>query len=582
VPEKAWRITRETPRRVAERVAVLWPDLDTPAAGGLIASLGIVDAARLKAEDLSALLSELAVDYESCALDSELASDIRDAARWAMRALNDAVEDQQSLAQNSVPLLARHRGRLVFVVAPFVADDPVLGEIWQTSYPILDADRDVRQLQRCLRLRRLDDEVMLRPKPLLPRDDIRDKLAREIEFTKPYLAAVAARAVPSRKDEVLRGLTRLEVEACRQLVLECTLDGETRERADVASFIAVRREQEGKVRRNVGTAFLQIADGGEPPWFQFGPQLASFLNVPTQGDAFALLLSGSKQVRERFRISRGVSDEELDEARSRLDQPPDHEDALEDLFGGLDAEIDSEPEGGGLGGVAAVGDHAAPSTGEDPTHGEDSDEPATRESVVMPAVRLDDVRIEDMSEPAVGVRSSPPRSAAGGGLGPVGAVDHEAIDRRNRELGRRGEEVAVEAERRSLVLRGLDPMLVVWRSQVHPFAPYDIESLDEDGQRIYIEVKATTSSNPHDPFEISEAELLFALRKHSSYYVYRVTAVDSAAPRIFRFRDPLKWVKDGVAQVRISNARMSFGRADVEGEVASTDAIAPLEGTPTD
>jgi hypothetical protein len=161
-------------------------------------------------------------------------------------------------------------------------------------------------------------------------------------------------------------------------------------------------------------------------------------------------------------------------------------------------------------------------------------------------------------------------------------VDHEAIDRRNRELGRRGEEVAVEAERRSLVLRGLDPMLVVWRSQVHPFAPYDIESLDEDGQRIYIEVKATTSSNPHDPFEISEAELLFALRKHSSYYVYRVTAVDSAAPRIFRFRDPLKWVKDGVAQVRISNARMSFGRADVEGEVASTDAIAPLEGTPTD
>jgi len=120
--------------------------------------------------------------YSTDTRSSPMGTMIRDSPAVEKGATRSSIESvrHQSLAHTLVPLLARHRGNLVFAVAPFVADDPVLGEIWETSYPILDADRDVRRLQRCLGLRRLDDEVRLRPKPLQSRPELRDKLERVI------------------------------------------------------------------------------------------------------------------------------------------------------------------------------------------------------------------------------------------------------------------------------------------------------------------------------------------------------------------------------------------------------------------
>ncbi len=93
--------------------------------------------------------------------------------------------------------------------------------------------------------------------------------------------------------------------------------------------------------------------------------------------------------------------------------------------------------------------------------------------------------------------------------------------------------------KRRVVRLDLDPELVVWRSRENEFAPYDIESLDEDGQLIFIEVKSTTSDDPTDPFEISEAELLLALQKRSRHYVYRVTLAHTDLPIIHRYQDPV-------------------------------------------
>lgn len=64
--------------------------------------------------------------------------------------------------------------------------------------------------------------------------------------------------------------------------------------------------------------------------------------------------------------------------------------------------------------------------------------------------------------------------------------------------------------------------------------PYDIESLDASGVRIYIEVKSTTGDDPTAPFLISQSELLEALGRRESYVIYRVTDVESAAPRVTR------------------------------------------------
>ena len=105
---------------------------------------------------------------------------------------------------------------------------------------------------------------------------------------------------------------------------------------------------------------------------------------------------------------------------------------------------------------------------------------------------------------------------------------------------------------------GRDPALVVWRSRAHEYAPYDIESQDHDGQQIYIEVKSTTSDDPSDPFEISDAELLFAMQKRSSYYIYRVTSAHTATPAIERYRDPIGRLHDNTARLRLSGARLTF------------------------
>lgn len=115
-----------------------------------------------------------------------------------------------------------------------------------------------------------------------------------------------------------------------------------------------------------------------------------------------------------------------------------------------------------------------------------------------------------------------------------------------------------EGERRRLSELGFDPDAVIWRSERHPYAPYDIESLDDEGQRIFIEVKATGSEDPGDPFEISEAELRCALREGDRYFVYRVTLAHTATPHITRYCDPLRLVRLGHAGLRLSGARLAF------------------------
>ena len=172
----------------------------------------------------------------------------------------------------------------VFSEAPFVADDPLLAETWEPVFPILDADRDLRRLHTALHLRNLDDEVAVLPDPRQPRPQRRVDIERWINEAKPYLAAVAIDQVPSRQSAVIRGLCRLEVAVCDDLVLRYELDGAVRQRTDAVSYIAIRIEQEGIVRRRIGTAHLELDPRtAAPHWYAFGPQLAEFPRGPELG-----------------------------------------------------------------------------------------------------------------------------------------------------------------------------------------------------------------------------------------------------------------------------------------------------------
>ena len=67
----------------------------------------------------------------------------------------------------------------------------------------------------------------------------------------------------------------------------------------------------------------------------------------------------------------------------------------------------------------------------------------------------------------------------------------------------------------------MNPDSVTWVSKTNETSPYDIRSLDEDGQVIYIEVKSTKGTDPNGQFWISRAEVELARSKRGRYYIYR-------------------------------------------------------------
>lgn len=534
----------------------------------MAADLGVVDAARPEAMHLVQLLRSLAEDWESAAADAPDGGvpdrTIVDAARWAMRTLNDVIADDaaNNWSELEVPLLARLDGRGVFNAHPFVADDPALAETWESTFPILDADRDLRYLHSALNLSNLDRLTKQIPVPIGVREDDRLRARANIDEVMPYLASVAVEAVPSRSDDVYRGLARLEVEVCEKLIVRYELYEEVREREEVFAFIAVRQEQAGSVRRNIGTAHLELDPStGQPHWYVFGPLLARFLNVPTQGDAFSLLLAGDRTSRREYLRSRLISLDGLEEARIRLDKPPEEED-LTDLIGDLPVP-GPVPEAG-----TAVGDDPASDEQSNPAalpeHEAQGDgiPPETEEHAVPILPEIDHERVK-MADAEVGTKDGDEAElrrpgGAGNGLGPPGPVDHERRQRLQRSIGRRGERVVYEAERRRVVKSGQDPDRVVWVAKGHPFSAYDIRSIDESGHTMYIEVKATTDDDAYAPFEISQAEVYWGLKHRSRYYIYRVTEAHTATPSIARFQDPIRMVAQGAARLGLSGARLAF------------------------
>jgi len=557
-PRSVWRLAHDTPRRIAERVDVISPELATVVGANAVAdSLGVVDAARPDPVDLVSLLDTLA-DEHATGSDT---SDIFEAARWAMRTLDDVLDRGGQTPALHPRFLAKLSGQRIFHESPMIALDPLLEETWEPDVPILDADRDLRRLHRAFKLRSLDNEVVRFPGgELLP--DVESTAVRaRIDKAKPYLAALAAHETPSRQEDVFRGLARLEVIVYSELRLRYELDGLVRTRDEAVSYLAVRQQKTGR-RRNIGTAHLEIdSSTGEPHWFVFGPQLAQFLSVPTQADAFALLLESDRPGRERFLTARRIDVDAVEEARIKLDLLPE-DDMLDDLVAG--ATGSSNSEGAGLRRQSNTRVEADEEEGTDGNGGaspDDDDDRSSRiesEETPLPPIDFDRIQMVDGSTTAV-LDTDEGRSAGGGsGLGPAGPVDFAQRERVQRRIGRRGEEAAYAAERQRLENIGFDPNAVIWRADRNPYAPFDIESLDEDGQRIFIEVKSTTADDPGEPFEISEAELRHALKEGERYFVYRVTETHTARPTVTRYEDPLRLVRLGHAEIRLSGARLAF------------------------
>lgn len=132
-----------------------------------------------------------------------------------------------------------------------------------------------------------------------------------------------------------------------------------------------------------------------------------------------------------------------------------------------------------------------------------------------------------------------------------------------RRVGKRGEEIAYNAERKRIKALRKNPDSVHWISKTDELSPYDLMSIADD-QLIYMEVKSTKGGDPAQPFYISHAELIEASYRRSRYYIYRVADVDSAVPTITRWADPLRLVREGKGRLLLAMAQMALSLNDPE------------------
>jgi len=129
----------------------------------------------------------------------------------------------------------------------------------------------------------------------------------------------------------------------------------------------------------------------------------------------------------------------------------------------------------------------------------------------------------------------------------IAKFDPVERDLRNRALGRAGEEIVLELERRQLAGAGRQDLSrkVRWiADEEGDGAGYDVLSFAPTGQERLLEVK-TTNGSARTPFFLSRNEVDVSRERPEDWRIYRVHLF-ATSPRIFTVAPPL----DGVLQLR--------------------------------
>jgi len=551
-PPQTWRLSAGMSQYAVPFLSLLEPSLEQdPGTVWLSEALNVIDGARPKARDVCSLLRSIS---EKLAGDGDMPTRWDSAARWAMWELDASLSKEQAdpATLEDTPLLASLAGELIFHTRPYVYEDHQLAEAWEDELPLYRGDKDLTRLIARFGLPRLERAVRTMPivAGLSPTNTRRVKDA--FEQAAPYLSALASEAQSSRADAIRSRLRFLELQACDDLALTYSLDGQVRERSDPTTFLTWDTVREGSTQRRIGTGYLETDAGGRPDWYAFGPQLADYLEVQTQRDSFALVLEADQAGRDAFMRSRGLSEGVVRE-REALNVPePPVEEWLPPV--GASAQGSQPGSGEGEGEPVTNAGGSAPSDGAGTEAADATDERATPEVEVLPPLDAEGIRGVDVSPALVDI--APDHRGEGGGSG-GGRIDWEHLERMRRTYGRRGEQAAIAFERRRVAGLGFDPdEVVIWESELHELATYDIRSVDSTGGVIYIEVKAAAAADESSPFEISAPELSFGMSNRPRYYVYRVIDVRSANPTILRYHDPIGAIERGHGAIRVTGAKM--------------------------
>lgn len=131
--------------------------------------------------------------------------------------------------------------------------------------------------------------------------------------------------------------------------------------------------------------------------------------------------------------------------------------------------------------------------------------------------------------------------------------DFEKEQRRNRELGSRGEKIVMDLEVHRLRSSGRKDLAkkVKRVSMESDSYGYDVASYEIDGRERFIEVKATSSKVGPAKFFITANELRTALREEN-FFIYMVYDILSSKPKVWPIKNPFKPKNNGLSKTPVS------------------------------
>lgn len=118
-------------------------------------------------------------------------------------------------------------------------------------------------------------------------------------------------------------------------------------------------------------------------------------------------------------------------------------------------------------------------------------------------------------------------------------IDYVKQQERNTNLGLRGEKIVFNSEEIFIKENKLPSESLEHVSLKDDTLGYDILSLDENGNKKYIEVKSTTGKEGDINFFISDNEKKQA-ETLENYYIYIVFEANTVSPKIWKIKEPFK------------------------------------------
>ena len=269
---------------------------------------------------------------------------------------------------------------------------------------------------------------------------------------------------------------------------------------------------------------------------------------------FRLLVCSSLKGMERYLQSHGIpwspskrrdEEGELEEWNDEVDPSEVEADEVTELVVQMISDDLTKDQENGDG--DSEEEQSPPPSKQDHDHKPSNDPPRPPARQLPP---IDKVTVQSLATGgSLSVKGS--STGVGGGGSPSWRPPTPEQEAWERSIGHRGEEIIYRREKARVKALGEDESKVLWVSQGNPGSAFDINSIDDQGKKIWIEVKSTSGTDGR--FRWSKAEFDKARQHRGQYILYRVYEADTRAPSVKEFRDPVGLLLKDAMRLNVSS-----------------------------